>query len=102
MTGVALAPEGEPIAPDAEELDRTTQIHLRHFERTDSRCRGLQLPDGLMLRFNQSTTLFFYLRRTEVKDGKIVTRVFVSDSPYDREKAFIGELARRRWTTRPI
>jgi hypothetical protein len=80
-----------PNNPDIEVVERTAQKHLRYFEETDSRCRGLQLPDGLMLRFNLSGTLYFYLK-TGVTDGKIISRVFASDSPYDREKAFIGEL----------
>jgi hypothetical protein len=35
--------------------------------------------------------LYFYLK-TGVADGKIATRIFASDSPYDREKAEIGQV----------
>ena len=81
-----------PSDPEIEVVERTTQQHIRYFEETDSRCRGMQLPDGLMLRFNLAGTLYFYLR-TGVGDGKITSRVFASDSPYEREKAFIGAVA---------
>jgi hypothetical protein len=64
---------------------------LEHFTGADSRCRGLQLPEGILLRYAPYRSLFFYLR-TAVKHGKIVTRIFASDSPYDRQKTLIGEV----------
>ena len=76
---------------EAEVLERTTAGHLRHFEQADSRCRGMQLPDGLLLRYTLSTALFFYLR-TGVDNGKLVTRAFASDTPYEWQKAALGEL----------
>ena len=87
-----LVSQTTPSNPEIEVVERTTQQHIRYFEETDSRCRGMQLPDGLMLRFNLAGTLYFYLR-TGVGDGKITSRVFASDSPYEREKAFIGAVA---------
>ena len=77
---------------EAEVVERTAQTHLRRFQEADASCRGLQLPDGLLLRFNLADALFFYLR-SGVADGKIFTRVFASDSPYDREKSFIGQVS---------
>jgi hypothetical protein len=62
---------------------------LQHFRNIDPPCRGLELPDGILLRHTQSRSLFFYLR-TSVDNGKIKTQVFASDSPYDRQKAGIG------------
>jgi hypothetical protein len=64
---------------------------LQHFQQIDPPCRGLQLPDGVLLRHTQSQSLYFYLRTT-VADGKIKTLVFSSDSPYDRQKASIGSV----------
>jgi hypothetical protein len=71
----------------------TEVIHtqLQHFQHTDPPCRGLQLPDGILLRHTMSRSLYFYLR-TGIDNGKIKTRIFSSDSPYDREKAMIGEV----------
>jgi hypothetical protein len=54
-------------------------------------CRGVELPDGIILRHTLSPSLYFYLR-TRVEDGKIKTQVFASDSPYDRQKASIGSV----------
>jgi hypothetical protein len=51
----------------------------------------MQLPDGILLRHNLSQDLYFYIR-TQVEDGKIKSRVFASDSPYDRQKAEIGAI----------
>jgi hypothetical protein len=68
-----------------------TRRHLQHFVTSDPRCRGMQLPEGLLLRYTLSRALYFYLR-TGVRDGKISTRIFASDSPYDRQKTSIGEV----------
>ena len=62
---------------------------LQHFTGADRRCRGLELPEGVLLRFTMSQALYFYLR-TGAESGHIVTRVFASDSPYDRQKTEIG------------
>jgi hypothetical protein len=64
---------------------------LQHFQHIDPPCRGLQLPDGVLLRHTQSSSLYFYLR-TSVDNGRIKTLVFSSDSPYDRQKANIGSV----------
>ncbi len=45
----------------------------------------------MLLRYTLSQALYFYLR-TGIRDGKIWTRVFASDSPYDRQKATIGDV----------
>src|SRR5438552_18952843 len=78
-------------AEDGQIIEDFNEKHLRHFELVDSRCRGLQLPEGVLLRYTLSKALYFYLR-SGVKDGKITTRVYASDSPYDRQKAQIGEV----------
>jgi hypothetical protein len=51
------------------------------------------LPDGLLLRYARRDSLYFFLR-TWVDSGKILTRAFASDSPYDREETAIGEVLR--------
>jgi hypothetical protein len=70
----------------------TTRTQMDHFREADPRCRALELPDGVMLHYTLSQALFFYLR-TAVEDGKIVTRVFASDSPYERQKTIIGRVS---------
>jgi hypothetical protein len=73
-------------------VEEAHRVQLTHFVEADPRCRGMQLPDGVLLRYNFAHSLYFYLR-TGIKDGKINTRLFASDSPYDRQKAAIGEVA---------
>jgi hypothetical protein len=65
---------------------------LRHFSDDDARCRALQLPEGIMLRYTMSSSMYFYLL-TAVSDGKITTRVFASNSPYEPRKASIGQVS---------
>jgi hypothetical protein len=84
--------EEEATVPNEENLvTEFTQSQLQHFREADPRCRALQLPEGIMLRYTLSEALYFYLR-SGVRDGKIVTRVFASDSPYDRLKTGIGQV----------
>lgn len=64
---------------------------LEHFRNIEPPCRGIELPDGIILRHTRSRSLYFYLR-TRVEEGKIKTQVFASDSPYDRQKAGIGSV----------
>jgi hypothetical protein len=64
---------------------------LAYFKKISPPCRGLELPDGILLRSTRSASLYFYLR-TGVDDGKIKTHVFASDSPYDRQKTGIGSV----------
>jgi hypothetical protein len=78
---------------NAENDDRAVMevigSQLEHFRNINPPCRGLELPDGVLLRHTQSRSLFFYLR-TGVDSGKIRTQVFASDSPYERQKTGIG------------
>ena len=78
---------------DASEIVREVTRHqVEHFRGGDTRCRVMQLPEGLLLRYTLSQALYFYLR-TGAAEGRIVTRVFASDSPYDPKKNNIGEVA---------
>jgi hypothetical protein len=72
-------------------LNEATRTQLEHFRDADHHCRAMQLPDGLLLRYTLAQSLYFYLRSV-VDSGNLRTRVFASDSPYDREKADIGEV----------
>jgi len=64
---------------------------LQHFRNIDPPCRGMELPDGVLLRHTRSRSLYFYLK-TVVEDGKIKTQIHASDSAYDRQKARIGSV----------
>jgi hypothetical protein len=78
---------------DAEHVaNEVTRTQLAYFQKADPRCRALQLPEGIMLRYTLAQALYFYLR-TGVSEGRIRTRVSASDSPYDRKKTDIGEVA---------
>jgi hypothetical protein len=83
----------DPQAAGVEDhlLLKVARVQLEHFTGSDPSCRALQLPEGVMLRYTMCRSLFFYLK-TGIKDGKIATRIFASDSPYDRQKANIGEV----------
>ena len=65
---------------------------LERFTGADPRCRGMELPEGLMLRYALSQSLYFYLK-TGVKEGKIISQIFASDSPYERQKTRVGEVS---------
>jgi hypothetical protein len=73
-------------------LVSVTRVQREHFENAEPRCRSLELPEGLLLRCTAARSLYFYLR-SGVHDGNITTAVYASDSPYDRQKALIGEVA---------
>jgi hypothetical protein len=73
------------------EIDEAVGQQLEHFQNITPPCRGMQLPDGVILRHTLSRSLYFYLR-TRVEEGKIKTQIFASDSPYDRQKASIGSV----------
>lgn len=62
---------------------------LEHFRNMSPRCRGVELPDGIILCPAPTQSLYFYLR-TRAEGDEIMTQVFASDSPYDRQKAAIG------------
>jgi hypothetical protein len=78
-------------ATDDEVVVEVIGHQLEHFRHAEPPCRGMELPDGIILRHLLSPSLYFYLR-TRVEDGKIKTQVFASDSPYDRQKASIGSV----------
>jgi hypothetical protein len=86
-----MNPSDQPAGEEEEIAYEVTRNHLLHFTNSDPRCRGLQLPEGVLQRYTLSRALYFYLR-TGIRDGKTWTRVFASDSPYDRQKATIGDV----------
>ena len=100
MTGcIALYPEHVGRIPASQNGhrsndDRVVEVmnhQLEHFRQIEPPCRGMELPDGVVLRHTLSTSLYFYLR-TRAEDGKIMTQIFASDSPYDRQKTSIGSV----------
>jgi hypothetical protein len=65
---------------------------LEYFTAADPRCRGLQLPEGVMLRYNLERSLYFYFR-TRCDDGKINTQVYSTDCPFEMQKSQIGNIS---------
>jgi hypothetical protein len=47
---------------------------LAYFKNINPPCRGLELPDGILLRSTRSASLYFYLR-TGVDNGRIKTHM---------------------------
>ena len=82
---------GEILSGTDQLVVEAIGTQLAHFKNSNPPCRGLELPDGILLRSTRSGSLYFYLR-TRVENGKIKTHVFASDSPYDREKTGIGSV----------
>jgi hypothetical protein len=78
------------MSAEQQIADQINRSHLRELERSDRRCRAMQLPEGVMLRYTLSGSLYFYLL-TSVTEGSISTRVFASDTPYERQKTVIGQ-----------
>jgi hypothetical protein len=76
---------------DAKIIVEANHHQLEYFSRTDPPARGLEIPEGILLRYNLSVALYFYLK-SSVVDGKIATQAFASDTPYERQKAWIGEV----------
>jgi len=83
---------GVPTQERADIIVESSRAQLEYFTQADSRCRGVQLPEGVMLRYVSAKSLFFYLR-TGLQDGKIVTHVYATDSPYDMQKSCIGAVS---------
>src|ERR1700746_3331358 len=80
--------EGNVLSPD-DPLVRTMQTQIRHFR--SANCRAVELTEGVMLRYTPLPSLYFYLR-SGVKDGKIQTNIYASDTPYERHKTAIGQV----------
>ena len=64
-------------------VNKVTTDQLQHFANGQSGVHGIELPKGVMLRYNLASALYFFLE-TGVNDGDIRTCVFASDSPYDK------------------
>jgi hypothetical protein len=87
-----MSDNGKLGAPEDQIVVEVIGNQLQHFRNIDPPCRGLELPDGILLRHTQSASLYFYLK-TGVDNGKIKTQVFATDSPYDRQRSAIGTVA---------
>jgi hypothetical protein len=87
-----MSDKGRIGVPEDRIVVEAIGTQLEHFRNLNPPCRGLELPDGILLRHTQSASLYFYLR-TGVDNGKIKTQVFASDSPYDRQRSAIGTVA---------
>src|SRR5687767_5424493 len=83
----------DDFSPTSEDrvVVEVNRHQIQHFTEADARCRALELPEGIMLRYNLTESLFFYLK-TGVQNGAIITRAFASDTPYERQKTPIGEV----------
>ena len=72
-------------------ITQVNHTQMEHFARNDSNCRVLRMPDGVLLRYTMHPSLYFFLT-SENADGNVVTRIFASDSPYERQKIKIGDV----------
>ena len=76
---------------DDQLANKVGHNQLQHFTEKDTRCQGVELPQGVMLRYNTANSMYFFLE-TSVDKGKIKTNVYASDTPYDKKKSFIGDV----------
>ncbi|QGJ69782.1 Hypothetical protein PBC10988_14690 [Planctomycetales bacterium 10988] len=81
------------MAKEEEVIDRYSKGQLAHFsEASKEKVQGIQLPKGVMLRYNLAESLYFYLE-TAVDGGGIVTKVYASNSPYEKDnRVMVGEM----------
>lgn len=77
-------------APE-EPVSVLAQYQLQHFTSIEPKCKGVELAEGILLRYRSEKPLFFFLR-SFVEGEEIVTRIFSSDSAFDKEKTFVREL----------
>jgi hypothetical protein len=73
-------------------ITRVNNTQAEHFTGSDSNCRVLRMPDGVMLRYTLHRSLFFFLGSENV-DGFVITRIFASDTAYERQKIKLGEVS---------
>jgi hypothetical protein len=83
----------EARRPSDEEVltAEMANAQLRYLVEADTHCRAMQLPEGMLLRYTGLQAMYFYLRNG-IRDGKLTTRVFASDSAYEQQKISIGEV----------
>ncbi|HEX8204304.1 MAG TPA: hypothetical protein VF590_27750 [Isosphaeraceae bacterium] len=82
----------EPVIVVEDKLiTRVNRTQAEHFTHPDSNCRVLRMPDGVLLRYTLHHSQYFFLT-SENADGYVVTRIFASDTAYDRQKIKIGEV----------
>jgi hypothetical protein len=81
----------EKAASEDRVVTQVNHTQMAHFARSDSNCRVLRMPDGVLLRYTQHPSLYFFLTSENV-DGNVVTRIFASDSAYERQKIKIGDV----------
>jgi hypothetical protein len=73
-------------------ISRVHRTQAEHFEHSDTNCRAMRMPDGVMLRYTLHRSLFFFLGSENI-DGFVITRIFASDTAYERQKIKLGEVS---------
>jgi hypothetical protein len=73
-------------------ISRVHRTQADHFEHSDANCRAVRMPDGVLLRYTLHPSLFFFLGSENI-DGFVITRVYASDTAYERQKIKLGEIS---------
>ncbi|MEK6233281.1 MAG: hypothetical protein N2C14_01065, partial [Planctomycetales bacterium] len=63
------------VEDDEETASKVSENQLANFTEDNDKCAGVQLPKGVMLRYNLAESLYFYLE-TNVDGGRLKTVVF--------------------------
>lgn len=79
---------------DAKEVaGSVARTQIQQFTTDDRRCKAVELPKGVMLRYNLAESLYFFLE-TNVEHGAILTTVNASNSPYEKmNRVLVSEVS---------
>lgn len=84
-------PPKDTTPPEEKAASQASRQQLSHLTSIEPQCRGVEVAEGILLRYLGEEPLYFFLRTT-VQLGELVTRVYASDTPFEREQEFIREL----------
>jgi hypothetical protein len=87
----AQPPKEQGVTPEEKAASQSSREQLSHLTSIEPHCHGVEVAEGILLRYLGEVPLYFFLR-TSVVHGEIVTRIYSSDTPFEREQEFIREL----------
>jgi hypothetical protein len=87
----ARPPQGQGATPEEKAASQASREQLTHLTSIEPQCHGVEVAEGILLRYLGEEPLYFFLK-TSIVLGEIVTRIYSSDTPFEREQEFIREL----------
>lgn len=83
--------QGQGATPEEKAAAQASRQHLSHLTSIEPHCHGVEVAEGILLRYLGEVPLYFFLK-TSLVLGEIVTRIYSSDTPFEREQEFVREL----------